>query len=142
MPPKISVVMPVWNGEEFVGAAIESILTQTFPDFELIIVDDGSTDATPEFVGSYDDSRLKYHRLEHAGIVVALNFGVSVARADWIARQDVDDIALPQRFQMQWKAIQAHSDAVLSYADASLIGQDSAALRQPRLPTTKALLAL
>ena len=97
MQPRISILMPVWNGEKFLAAAVDSLLAQTFTDFELLVVDDGSTDATPEILRAYSDPRLRVVRLDHAGIVVALNHGLAQARAEWIARQDADDLSEPRR---------------------------------------------
>lgn len=142
MPPKISVVMPVWNGEKYLRAAIESVLAQSFTDFELIVVNDGSTDSTSEIVTSYADARVKHHRLEHGGIVTALNFGVSVAQAEWIVRQDADDVCHRERFATQWRAIWDDSQAVLCFCDVSLIGEGCAEIRRTRFPRTRALIAL
>ena len=142
MPPKISVVMPVWNGEKYLRAALDSVLAQTFVDFELIVVDDGSTDGTLGILESYPDPRIKILRLDHGGIVTALNRGVEAARGDWIARQDSDDISRPERFAQQWRAVHEKADAVLSYTDVSLIGLETAGLGRARFPRTKAMLAL
>ncbi len=92
--------MPVWNGERFLAEAVESILAQTFTDFELLAVDGGSTDRTLEILASYHDPRI---RILHAppGIVPALNFGIAQARGNWIARHDADDISLPHRLALQ-----------------------------------------
>jgi glycosyltransferase involved in cell wall biosynthesis len=142
MSPKISVVMPVWNGEMHLANALDSILAQTFSDFELIAVDDGSSDGTPDILRSYQDERLRIHRLNHGGIVTALNFGVAQSRAEWIARQDADDISQPERFAAQMKAVQARPDAILSYTDVALIGEDARGIKHARFPRTKAFLAL
>ena len=75
MSLRISNIMPVWNGEKFLAAAIDSLLAQTFADFELLVIDDGSTDRTPEILRGYTDPRLRVLRLDHAGIVHALNHG-------------------------------------------------------------------
>jgi glycosyltransferase involved in cell wall biosynthesis len=141
MNPRISVIMPVWNGEKYLAAAVESILAQTFGDFELIIVDDGSTDSTPDIIASYRDPRLRVVKLDHAGIVSALNAGVAQARAAWIARQDADDISKPTRFEKQWEAVSLNKDVVLSHTDVELIGEIGDA-RRPWFPKTKAFLAL
>lgn len=98
---KISVVMPTYNCGEFIYFAINSILEQSYKDFEFIIIDDGSTDNTEEIVYSFNDSRIKYFKLEHKGFINSANFGVSVASSDWIARMDADDIAVPDRFEKQ-----------------------------------------
>src|SRR5712675_1535849 len=108
MSPAVSVVMPVWNGEEYLAESIDSILGQTFKDFELIVVDDGSTDRTLEILSSYGDKRLRVQRLDHGGIVLALNCGLNVAKGKWIARHDADDISLPHRLETQWRTVHDH----------------------------------
>lgn len=134
--------MPVWNGEVFLREAINSILSQTFTDFELIVVDDGSTDGTPAILVSYSDSRLKVCRLQHAGIVVALNTGIAQARGEWIARQDADDISQPQRLEAQWKALQFNPQAVLAHTDVDVIGEGSQSAGRARFPRTRAFVAM
>ena len=142
MKPRISVVMPVWNGEAYLREAIDSILFQTFTDFELIIVDDGSTDGTAKILASYHDARLRVFRLDHAGIVVALNFGIAQAKAEWIARQDADDVSLPHRLEAQWKALQLNPHAVLAHTDAECIGDENRTTGHARFPKTRAFMAL
>ncbi len=104
--PKISVILPVHNAEKYIAAAINSILTQTVTDFELIIINDGSTDATLDIIKSYQliDARIRLFSQENKGLVTSLNNGINSAKGVWIARMDADDIALPQRFekQLQW----------------------------------------
>jgi glycosyltransferase involved in cell wall biosynthesis len=139
--PRISVVMPVWNGEKYLAAAVDSILAQTLADFEFIVVDDGSTDGTAKILASYHDPRLRIFRREHAGIVVALNFGMAQARAAWIARQDADDISLPRRLEAQWQTLQLNSQAVLAHTDVKFIGEEIPAV-QARFPRTRAFMAL
>lgn len=140
--PLISIVIPVWNGEKFLRPAVESILGQTFADFELIVVDDGSDDGTAEILGSYRDKRLQIHRLAHEGIVKALNFGVAQARADWIARQDADDVSLPKRLQRQWEAIQRNPGAVLCFTGHSMRNEGPERIGPARLPQSRSFLAL
>lgn len=140
--PLISVVMPVWNGEKYLAESMESLFAQTFRDFELIVVDDGSTDATPEILRSYTDPRLRHFRLDHAGIVTALNFGVEQARAEWIGRQDADDISLPARLGAQWDALNRHPGAVLSHTEVEVFGEKSAAVGHPRFPRSRGFTAL
>ncbi len=102
MPPEISVVLPVYNGGRFVGEAVDSILRQTFEDFEFIIVDDGSTDTTPSVLQKVRDSRIRVIKNEsNKGIVYSLNRGIAEARGAYIARMDSDDVALPDRFMLQ-----------------------------------------
>lgn len=142
MSPCISVVMPVWNGERYLAAAVESILAQTFRDFELIVVDDGSTDATLKILKSYSDSRLQIHCLNHGGIVKALNHGLALARAEWVARQDADDISRPDRLERQWLAVQRRSDVVLCHTDVELIGEGASTIGRAHFPRTRSFVAL
>jgi glycosyltransferase involved in cell wall biosynthesis len=140
-PPQISVVMPVWNGERYLREAVDSILAQTFADFEFIVVDDGSTDATTEILASYHDPRLRSFRLDHAGIVVALNSGIAQARGGWIARQDADDVSKPDRLEKQRAALNRNPGAVLCYTGARFFGEGSPPKRL-HFPRTRSLLAL
>ena len=101
--PLISVVLPVFNAQVYVEEALRSILRQTFADFELIIINDGSTDGTLAALKSAvsNDSRVVLISRENRGLVASLNEGISVARGLWIARMDADDIAEPTRFERQ-----------------------------------------
>lgn len=108
IPPLMTVLLPVFNGGKFIVEAIESILNQTFRDFEFIIIDDGSTDNTPEILREYlaKDSRIILVTQENKGLVATLNEGICRATGKWIARMDCDDIALPQRFEKQMLQIE------------------------------------
>lgn len=111
MTPQVSVVMPVYNTERYVAQAVESILRQTFTDFEFIIVDDGSTDGTPQILASYDDPRIVVHRVEpNGGLVNALNTGWRMARGELIAIMHADDVSLPDRLAKQVDYLQQHLD--------------------------------
>lgn len=105
-PPLISVVLPVYNGEKYLTEAIESILAQTFTDFELLLIDDGSTDGSLHVLRKYEscDSRVRVITRENRGLVTTLNEGVDMALGMWLARMDQDDIALPHRLerQLEW----------------------------------------
>ena len=90
--------MPVHNGARFLREAIDSILAQTWSDFDLVIIDDGSTDESVDIVGSYQDSRIRLLRTgAQSGVAAALNSGVRAAEAELIARQDADDVSEPTR---------------------------------------------
>lgn len=140
--PRISVVMPVWNGDQFLAEAVDSILAQSFTDWELIVVDGGSTDRTLEILSSYGDPRIRVVHAPGTGIVPARNIGISHALAAWIACNDADDISLPNRLQVQWDAVNRVPDAVLSYTDVELIGEVSASIGRARLPRTQAFFAM
>jgi glycosyltransferase involved in cell wall biosynthesis len=102
--PEISVLMPAFNAEKYIGKAIESILCQSFSNFEFIIINDGSTDRTKEIIQSYNDPRIILFNQDNLGIAKALNLGLAIASADLVARFDADDIALPNRLELQYKA--------------------------------------
>jgi len=120
---KVTVLMPVYNGEKHIRQAINSILSQTFSDFELIIVNDGSTDATANIVTSYNDARIRLINLEiNSGLVNALNIGVEESRGDLLARFDHDDIASPERLEYQIKAME-DPDVVICGSSIRLIGK-------------------
>jgi glycosyltransferase involved in cell wall biosynthesis len=101
--PKISVILPVFNAEAYLQEAIESILNQTFTDFECIIINDGSTDSSLEIIASYaeKDKRIVVISRENKGLIASLNEGISIAKGEYIARMDADDISLPERLSTQ-----------------------------------------
>lgn len=107
--PRVTVLMPVYNAENYLAEAIESILDQTFTDFEFLIIDDGSTDRSIEIVNSYKDHRILLVKNEYnLGLVTTLNQGLSLAKSKYIARMDADDISLSNRLQIQVGYMEAH----------------------------------
>jgi len=125
-PPAISVVMSVYNGADYVEKAIKSILSQDFTDFEIIIVDDGSTDHTLAILTQYGqtDSRIKVISQKNTGLTTALNNGIEQAAGRYIARQDADDISLPDRFQKQFHFMEKNKDIVVCGANCINIYTD------------------
>lgn len=109
----VSVVMPTYNAEKYLKEAIDSILAQTFTDFELLIVDDNSKDKTIDIIKSYQDPRIKLIEGPNKGIAAALNKGIREARGKYIARMDADDISLPDRFKKQVEFLEKHEDISL-----------------------------
>ena len=107
--PRVSVLLPVWNAEPFLETAIDSILRQTFPSFELIVIDDGSTDASAAIAErcARGDARLRVVRRSHEGLSASLNLGLAAARGEYVARMDADDISVLDRLRKQV----AHLDA-------------------------------
>lgn len=117
--------MPVYNSEKFLAEAIESILNQTYTDFEFLIIDDGSTDRAPEIIHSYLDSRIRYFRNEqNLGITKSLNLGIDLAKGEYIARMDADDISYPERLQKQFDFITNHSDGDFFTCYAREVSED------------------
>lgn len=124
--PKISVILPVYNGEAFVAQAVQSILEQQFNDFELLIIDDGSTDSTKTILDTFTDKRIK--RITHRtnqGLIASLNEGIEKATSQLIARMDADDISLPERLQQQYDYLKTNSKVVLLGTEASVIDASS-----------------
>ncbi|QYM78392.1 glycosyltransferase family 2 protein [Horticoccus luteus] len=108
--PALTVIMPAYNAGRYLIPAIESVLSQTWRDFEFIIIDDGSTDGTRERIEDYAlrDARIRdYPNAKNIGVTRSLNRAISLARADWIARMDADDISLPTRFEKQMAVVRA-----------------------------------
>ncbi|MFC2128718.1 glycosyltransferase [Bacteroidota bacterium] len=99
--PKISVLLGVYNGEEYLHEAIDSILKQSFKNFEFIIINDGSNDNSVEIIKSYNDSRIVLISQQNKGLPAALNQGLKIAKGKYIARMDADDISEPNRFLEQ-----------------------------------------
>ena len=112
-PPAVSVVMAVRDGAAWVGEAVGSVLGQTEQDHELIVVNDGSTDATADVLGAMTDPRLRVVRQEAAGLTRALNRALGLARADLVARLDADDLALPERLARQRVFLIGHPEVGL-----------------------------
>lgn len=112
--PLISVILPVYNAENTLGEAIESILNQTFANFELILINDGSTDDSEKIVLSYEDKRIKYFSNErNKGLIYTLNRGLRLARGKYIARMDADDISLPTRFEKQVRILEENPSIIV-----------------------------
>ncbi len=125
--PRVSAVVPVWNGAAYLERAVESLLTQTFADIEVIIVDDGSTDATATIIAGFAarDRRVRPFHQAHAGEAVAANRATAEARSDLIARLDADDMAVPDRFERQVAWLDANpSVAVLGGSIMSIDRND------------------
>ena len=122
--PKISVVMSVYNEEKYLPEAIESILNQTFEDFEFIIVNDGSTDRSLEIIQSYDDDRIVLINQENTGLAKALNNGIAISKSDFIARIDADDIAMPERLEKQLAFLSNSPSYIIIGSNAAIIDKD------------------
>ena len=99
--PRVSVLMAVHNGEKYLSSAIKSILDQNFKNFELIIIDDGSEDSTVGIINKFLDKRIRFYKQEKRGLAASLNQGISLAKGEYIARMDADDISLMERLEEQ-----------------------------------------
>ncbi len=113
---RITALIPTYNSERYIRAAVDSVLTQTYPAHEVIVVDDGSTDRTQEALASYGD-RVRYIRQVNAGPPVARNTGLTQATGDWIALLDSDDLWVPEKLELQIDYLQRHPSCGLVYTD-------------------------
>jgi glycosyltransferase involved in cell wall biosynthesis len=126
--PKVSVVIPVFNGERFIGDAIQSALDQTFRDFEIIVVDDGSTDRTERIVRQFSGS-ISYHRQENRGAGAARNLGAALTKGEWIAFLDADDVWCPQKLSIQMDATSTNPEVSFVYCDMDVIDMDGVVIQ-------------
>lgn len=123
MSPKISVLLPVYNAEAFIAESIQSILDQTEPDFELLVIDDCSTDRSLEIIESFHDPRIILRKKKsNSGYTESLNWGLDKARGKYIARMDADDISLPQRFEKQLLFLEQNQPIAICGTDAIVQG--------------------
>ena len=112
--PKVSVIIPTYNREEYVHHAIDSVLLQTFVDYEIIVVDDGSTDNTREVLGEYINSeKIIYIYQDNAGVSVARNIGINNAKSKWITFLDSDDVWYPRKLEFQMKVAEENNASVI-----------------------------
>src|SRR5258706_12177501 len=121
---KLTVLMPAWNAEKFIAEAITSVLKQTFRDFELLIVNDGSTDNTLSEIKKVNDPRIRVIQQEHRGIATSLNNGLKEARGIYIARFDADDLCNPERLEKQFYFLAKNPDYVVVGSDAEYIAEN------------------
>ena len=133
---RISVLMSVYNGERYLREAVDSILAQTFEDFEFIIIDDGSTDSTRAILESYDDPRIVIMHHENIGLTKSLNRGLAMARGELIARMDADDVSKPERFEKQVEFMEAHPEVGVLGIVSNVIDEDGKMLYRWKLPVT------
>ena len=122
--PLMTVLMPAYNAEKYIAEAIVSILNQTFTDFELLIINDGSTDNTKKLIERFTDERIRLINQTNQGISAALNIGLLNAKAGIIARFDADDICYPERLEKQYIFLAQHRDYVLAGSDAEYIDEN------------------
>jgi len=138
--PAISVLMPVWHAVRFLPAALDSVLAQTFTDFELIAIDDGTSDGSAEVLAAFAarDSRVRVVRQENRGIVASLNHALELARAPFVARMDHDDVSRPDRFAKQIAYLRQHPEIAAVSGAMDVVDQDGTYLRTDEFPTLPA----
>lgn len=129
----ISVIIPLYNAERYISETLDSVLSQTYPNWECIVVDDGSTDSSADIVKRYsaNDSRIRYIKQENGGPSKARNNGFDRAKGDYIQFLDADDVILPERFKTLLKEYKSCDDSVILYSDILLGEDDDIYKRQP-----------
>src|SRR5262245_7986035 len=122
--PAISVILPAYNCEKFIGKAIQSVLQQTFSDFELIIINDGSTDNTETRIEEFNDPRVVYHKNPgNKGLIFTLNKAIELSQGRYIARMDADDSCLPERLAKQKDFLDHHENIAVTATTIDFINE-------------------
>jgi len=127
--PKVSVVIPTYNAARYIAEAIESVLAQSYHDYEIIVVDDGSTDNTKEVLRPYMD-RIRYFYKENGGVSSARNRGIQEARGEYIAFLDADDLWLPEKLKLQIEIMEQHPDFAMIHTDIKVIDVNGTLLKE------------
>jgi len=135
MSPEVSVIMPVYNGEKYLNESIDSILTQTFKNFEFIIINDGSTDNCLSLISEYKDDRIIIIDQMNKGLACSLNTGIELSKGKYIARQDQDDISLPNRLARQVTFFDDNSDYAMVGTWAKIFSEGDIRERYHKHPT-------
>jgi glycosyltransferase involved in cell wall biosynthesis len=132
MPPVVTVLLAVYNGDRYLRPAVDSILAQTFTNFELLVIDDGSTDRTLQILRTYEqaDRRVRIVTRPNRGLTNTLNEGLGLARGKYLARMDADDLCLPERFAKQVAFLDAHPDCVLLGSRVLVIDSEGMPIRE------------
>lgn len=120
----VTVLLPAYNADAYLREAIDSVLAQTYTNFELLIINDGSKDETKDIIESYKDPRIRAVHQENKGLITTLNEGIQNAKGDIIARMDADDVCLPDRLQLQMDFLNEHPDYVMVGSEAEIMDKD------------------
>ena len=121
---RLTVLMPAYNAALYIREAIDSVLHQTYHDYELLIINDGSSDTTKDIIESYTDKRIRLVSQENKGIATALNTGLQLAKGELIARFDADDICLPGRLEKQFGFMEANPACIITGSEAEYITEN------------------
>ena len=134
--PLVSIVLPVFNGEKYLKESLDSVFAQTYKNWELIIINDGSTDGTEKIIQTYHDKRIKYLPNDgNKGIIFSLNRGLQESNGHFIARLDADDVALPLRLEKQVEFLMENSDYVICGSYFQTVDSKDKLLKKVRFPS-------
>jgi glycosyltransferase involved in cell wall biosynthesis len=120
--PEITVVVPIYNGSAYLAETLEALLSQTFENYELLAIDDGSTDSSADIVRSFKDERIRLIQRKNGGLCEALNHGIAEAKAPFIARSDQDDVSFPDRLERQLRVMNDHPEALGVFSYVTKLG--------------------
>jgi glycosyltransferase involved in cell wall biosynthesis len=129
----VSILLPVYQGELFLAESINSILNQSYDNFELIIINDGSTDKTGDIIAGYKDKRISVVTQKNKGLVESLNIGIKMTKSEYIARQDADDISEPTRLEKQVNFLESHKNVVMAGCSMKVVDMSSAIMHEHRV---------
>ncbi|MCX6283819.1 MAG: glycosyltransferase, partial [Bacteroidetes bacterium] len=132
--PEVSILMTVYNGEKYLKETIESVISQTFENFEFIIIDDGSTDSSKEIIASFRNNRIVYVYQANAGVAAASNKGLAIAKSRYIARIDADDICLKDRIRLQFEFLENNPGYVVCGSTAEMMDMEGNYIFTSSLP--------
>lgn len=135
--PKVSIIMPVYNNQDYIKEAIDSVISQTFKDWELIIIDDASSDHTADIIKTYKDKRIIFLKNDrNEGVTASLNKGLKRATGEFVARIDSDDICMPDRFELQVEFLDNNPKTVIVGSNAEIINSSGEKISITDLPMT------
>jgi glycosyltransferase involved in cell wall biosynthesis len=137
--PRITVLVPVYNGASHLGETLTSLLTQTYKDFELLIIDDGSTDNSVKIIESFSDPRIRVMQKENGGLCSTLNLGIQEARGEYIARSDQDDISFPHRLDREMTVADKYPETLGVFAYNTKIGRKHSWANSDKLTATNCI---
>ncbi|MEM2117368.1 MAG: glycosyltransferase family A protein, partial [Thermoplasmata archaeon] len=139
----ISILTPTYNHEKYIGECIQSVLNQTFSDWEMIIVDDGSTDKTADVVNKFKDSRIKYFMRDHVGpwrLAETYNYALSKSSGKYIAILEGDDYWPRNKLEIQYKEMEAHPETILSHGESMMVSDLGREISYINLPQKKEII--
>jgi glycosyltransferase involved in cell wall biosynthesis len=127
--PLISVIIPVFNAERYIDLALNSVCNQTYPNLEILVIDDGSSDQSREIIESINDERIKFYSRENRGLISTLNEAIELSKGQYIARMDADDICFKTRFEKQVEFLKSNKDIGVAFTGIECVNEDGKIIR-------------
>ena len=127
--PLISVIIPVFKAERYIDLALNSVCNQTYPNLEILVIDDGSSDQSREIIESINDERIKFYSRENRGLISTLNEAIELSKGQYIARMDADDICFKTRFEKQVEFLKSNKDIGVAFTGIECVNEDGKIIR-------------